>query len=78
MPCLRILGHNINLTDEVVAPLIAADILYWDTMGGDNSTELDHLHINPEQYGSDAIERMALAVIGVVHPEPVPAEDATD
>ena len=55
MPTLVVLDRQIELPDDVAAPLIAADILYWDTMG-ESEPETDHLHINPEQRGFGRLE----------------------
>jgi hypothetical protein len=48
MPRLHVIGRDFEMSDEAAAPLIAADILHWDTMGGVDGDEPPHLHINPE------------------------------
>lgn len=56
MPRLHVIGRDFDITDEAAAPLIAADILYWDTIGGDDGDEPPHLHINPELPGFGSLE----------------------
>lgn len=69
MPTLHVLEHSIELTEDAATPLIAADILYWDTDGGEDGEVPDHLHINPELPGFGEMERLLLATIGVQHPD---------
>lgn len=60
MPRLHVFGRDFRLTDAEAAPLIAADILYWDIEGGVNGREKPHLHLNPEMKGFDELESAML------------------
>ena len=60
MPKL-IVGHRqFTVSDVAAAPLVRADILYWDT-AGESMPRQPHLHLNPMIKGFDALERAVAA-----------------